>query len=77
MFKKINRKYCLDQYRKFSQSDNLNEDFFSPKVHRAYILMLSSKSIKGHAKNLATKVSSLIEHLSVDSLVFLVDGETP
>jgi hypothetical protein len=77
MFKKINRKDCLDKYPKLPQSDNLSEDFSFPKFFRAYILMLSSKSIKAHAKNLATEILNLIEHLSVDSLVFLGDAETP
>ena len=77
MFKKINRKDCLDQYPKFPQSDNLNEKFFFPKEHQGYILMLSSKSIKSHAKNLATETVNLIEHLGIESLIFLGDTETP
>ena len=77
MFKKINRKGCLAKYPKFPQSDHLNEDYFFPKVHRGYILKLSSKSIKGHAKNLAKEIGNLILGLGADSWVFLGDTEIP
>jgi len=77
MYKKINRKECLDQYPIFPQSDNRNEVFFFPKIYRRYVLMLSSKTIKRHAKNLAAEVSDLIEYLKADCLIFLGDTKTP
>jgi len=77
MPKKINRKDCLTKYPKFPQSDHLNEDYFFPKVYRGYILMLSSKSTKGHVKSIAKEISNLIQYLRAGSLVFLGDTETP
>ena len=79
MLIKINRQNCLNKYPSFPlRSYNYDEDeevFFYPKVFKSYILMLASKSFKGHITQLGIELLKLTNQLNYDNLIFLGDTE--
>jgi hypothetical protein len=79
MVTKINRKDCITHFPKFPLRgyDYVNEeDVISyPKVYKSYILTFSSKTFKGHIRQLGDQLGKLIECLEFASLIFLGDTE--
>jgi len=67
MLKTINQKESL--------ASSPNEGYFLPKVQRCYSLMLSSKTRKGYAGNIAKEVVSLIQALGSEALLFIGEAE--
>jgi len=62
MFKKLSRKYCLEKYQQFPQSDHEKETYFYPKTYSNYVLTLPSNSLKGHAtRKKCTTISCSIQ----------------
>jgi len=81
MLTKIRRQDCLEKYQVFPlrsyNEERDEEEFFSPKTYKSYILTLPSKSFKGHIKLLATELTNLTERLPSTTLLFLGDNELP
>ncbi|WP_153799476.1 hypothetical protein [Foetidibacter luteolus] len=81
MLIKINRQDCLKNYPSFPlrsyNYDKDEEEFYYPEVFKSYILTLTSKSFKGHIKQLATGLLKLTKQLGYDRLIFLGDTELP
>ena len=81
MLIKISRQNCLHEYPVFPTRDydpvKDEEVYFYPTVHKHYILTLSSKSFKGHVKQLALQVLKLTTELGSDKLAFLGDTGLP
>jgi hypothetical protein len=79
MLSKINRQDCLKKYPSFPlrmyDYDKDEEASFYPKVFKSYILTLTSKSFKGHIKQLGTELFKLTKQLGYDNLIFLGDTE--
>lgn len=80
MLIKINRQDCLNKYPKFPLREynyrKDEEEYFYPKIFESYILTVNSKSLKGHAKILATELSILTKDLGFDNLIFLGDTKS-
>jgi hypothetical protein len=81
MLIKINRQDCLKKYPTFPLSSydyaKDEEAFFYPKVFKSYILTLSSKTFRGHIRQLGNKLKELTEVLNFAALLFLGDTELP
>src|SRR5882724_6176989 len=77
MFRKISRKNCLARYPRFPLNHHRTDSYFFPEAQRGYILTLSSRSLKGHAKALAKEIAGLVRAMGDESLMFLGDTETP
>jgi hypothetical protein len=79
MLIKINRQDCLNKYTVFPlrsyNYDKDEEEFYYPKVFKSYILTLSSKTFKGHIKQLGTELLKLTKQLGFDFLIFLGDTD--
>jgi hypothetical protein len=79
MLIKINRQDCLRKYPSFPlrsyDYDKDEEEFYYPKVFKSYILTLSSKSFKGHIKQLGAELLKLTKQFGYDYLIFLGDTE--
>ena len=79
MLIKINRQDCLKKYPSFPvRSYNHEKDeeaFFYPKVFKSYILTLTSKTFKGHIRQLGTELLKLINQLGYDKIIFMGDTE--
>jgi hypothetical protein len=79
MLIKINRQHCLKIYPSFPlrsyDYDKDEEEFYYPKVFKSFILTLSSRSFKGHIKQLGTELYKLTKQLGYDYLIFLGDTE--
>src|SRR6478609_8768334 len=79
MLSKINRQDCLKKYASFPlrmyDNDKDEEASFYPKAFKSYILTLTSKSFKGHIKQLGTELFKLTKQLGYDNLIFLGDAE--
>ena len=81
MLIKINRQSCLSNYPFFPlrsyDYDKDEEQFYYPKVFKSYILTVTSKSFRGHIKQLGTELFKLAKQLSYGNLIFLGDTELP
>lgn len=81
MLTKIKRQDCLNEYQVFPlrgyDYERDEEEFFYPEVYKSYILTLSSKTFKGHVKDLGIELAKLMKAFSADTLIFLGDSETP
>jgi hypothetical protein len=81
MLIKINRQDCLKKYPAFPLRDydyaKDEEEFFYPTIFKSYILTLSSKSFRGHVKQLGIELVKLIEELDCNTLIFLGDTKQP
>ena len=79
MLIKINRQDCLKIHTSFPlrkyDSNKDEEVFFYPKVFKSHILTLTSKTFKGHIRQLATELLKLTKQLAYDNLIFLGDTE--
>lgn len=81
MLIKINRQDCLKKYPVFPLS-NYNiakdeEEFFYPVIFKSHILTLSSKSFRGHIKQLGIELLKLTQELDFSTLIFLGDTRQP
>ena len=79
MLIKIKRQDCLDKYPKFPLREydfvNDKEECIYPKGFNSYVLILDSKSLKGHTKLLAYELSNLTKKMGLGSLIFLGDNK--
>lgn len=77
MLIQIKRQECLTKYPKFPQrwydeeADEIENTF--PQVVNSPILILSSKTFKGHSKALGIELTELITAMGIDNLIFLGD----
>jgi hypothetical protein len=75
MVTKVKRQECLEKYPKFPQI--FSEDkFYYPHVLCEYILVLPIVSINAYSAELSQQITLLIDHLGLDSLIFLGDYKT-
>src|SRR5689334_5065104 len=76
---KLNRQDCLKKYPNFPLRayDNVkDEEVFSyPGVIKRHVVTLSSKTFKGHARQLGIELTKLIKGFNFESLIFLGDTE--
>jgi hypothetical protein len=81
MIIKINRQDCLSKFPSFPlrsyDYDKDEEVFIYPKIFKSYILTLTSKSFKGHVKQLGTELLKLTKQLGYNNLILLGDTELP
>lgn len=66
---------CCREYPSFPLVDNEHDTFIYPATTSDHILTLSSKSAKGHAKNLSVELAKLFQHMDIDHLIFLGDQQ--
>ncbi|RYZ94693.1 MAG: hypothetical protein EOP47_27345, partial [Sphingobacteriaceae bacterium] len=77
MIKKISRKQFLLDFPEIPQSNYKTDEYTFPQVYDSYILTLSSKSARGHAKLLGVELSKLMANLNINNLSFLGDTRLP
>ena len=75
MITKIKRQECLEKYPKFPQIFS-EDEFYYPQVLREYVLVLPVVPINTYSAKLSQQFTLLIEHLGLDSLIFLGDYKT-
>jgi hypothetical protein len=77
MIKKIAYSECMRQFPGFPRANRVDDTFFFPKEVKHRVLLLYSKSAKGHAKGLASEIVALLQDLNRRSLVFCCDRARP
>jgi hypothetical protein len=74
---KISYKECMDRLPNFPKTDRVGDSFFYPKEVKYRVLLLPSKSAKGHAKLLASEIVALLRPLNQPALVFCSEQAHP
>lgn len=81
MLTKIKRQECFSRYTNLPwrtyNEETEEEEFFYPKVYRSYVLILPSRSFRGHATALGKELSRLTKELNIPELIFLGDNDLP
>jgi hypothetical protein len=77
MIKKISRERTYQLYKKFPSSFYISDQFTYPDLFETYVLTTASKSVRGHATNMAKATQQLYTVLQIPSLIFLGDTKVP
>jgi hypothetical protein len=77
MIKKIAYPECMRRFPSFPRADSVADTFFYPKEFKYRVLLLYSKSAKGHAKFLASELTTLLGQLNGGSLIFCCEQAHP
>jgi hypothetical protein len=77
MIAKIAYAECIRRFPSLPKADVKRNSFFFPDAINSRVLLLHSKSARGHATLLASELAKMIRRLTTGALIFCGDAQTP